>query len=355
MKELVSHEKNHAESVMEFFATDERLQNPTMRRDYFAQLDENDFLDIVQKTAGLVRSGEAENQYFDGENVSLMFHEVPDQREKEQLLRETWGVAQEFLQNNELPDDDALDYAALTVAGGILYAHPFADGNGRTSRALSYVMARGGNAQELQEILAESNGGGTWNVQPFFLAGSESKEYVGSHPDRIQWDDAFAGEAEDALGGEIANSGFNTTILREFIEQNNELAQPYIEKASTGNKNEEIILNGQAFIAELVRDEAGGVEDARKLLEIRRNVQAGYVRQFLESMRSGERIDRSRSHFQEIPTRDGMDDANKEKAHRIIQTMSDEIGRRAVYGLLTPADQRLAYHRARSEVRHKVN
>ena len=35
---------------------------------------------------------------------------------------------------------------------------------------------------------------------------------------------AFAGEAEDALGGEIANSGFNTTILREFIEQNNELA-----------------------------------------------------------------------------------------------------------------------------------
>lgn len=163
MKELVSHEKNHAESVMEFFATDERLQNPTMRRDYFAQLDENDFLDIVQKTAGLVRSGEAENQYFDGENVSLMFHEVPDQREKEQLLRETWGVAQEFLQNNELPDDDALDYAALTVAGGILYAHPFADGNGRTSRALSYVMARGGNAQELQEILAESNGGGTCN------------------------------------------------------------------------------------------------------------------------------------------------------------------------------------------------
>ena len=68
---------------------------------------------------------------------------MPDQREKEGLLRETWQTAQTLLHDRRFSDEDALEYAALTVAGGMLYVHPFVDGNGRTSCVLSYMIAKG--------------------------------------------------------------------------------------------------------------------------------------------------------------------------------------------------------------------
>ena len=81
---------------------------------------------------------------------------MPDQREKEELLRETWSTARHFLQDANTGDENALEYAALVVANGIILTHPFADGNGRTSRVLSYVIATGDTSEvKLNELLED--------------------------------------------------------------------------------------------------------------------------------------------------------------------------------------------------------
>lgn len=179
----------------------------------------DDFIDLLQQTASLVRTGDASaRQNFDGEHVTLQVHEVPDQREKEALLKETWETAKSFLMDNRIDDQDALDYAALTVAGGFLYAHPFADGNGRTSRVVSYMMSQGrGKDNQLQTVLGSSFGGGYWNVTPDRIVPLiPMRNFRGNQPDRIAWgNDEDTDDwtdpgvpKEDALGGVIANSPY---------------------------------------------------------------------------------------------------------------------------------------------------
>ena len=87
--EMIAHNNSRSDDIATFLHAQEQLGDPVVRRDYSARLDENNFLDLAQQTAGLVRTGNLQNQYFDGEKVGLMGHEVPDQRDKERLLRDT--------------------------------------------------------------------------------------------------------------------------------------------------------------------------------------------------------------------------------------------------------------------------
>jgi len=346
--ELISHEKNYAEEIAEFFNSNERLKDSTQRRDYFESLDGNGFLDLVQQVAGLVRTGNADQQSFDGGGVSLLLHEVPDQREREQLLRDTWVVAKEFLGDTEIPDQDALDYAAITVAGGLLYTHPFADGNGRTSRSLSYMIARGkGDSQELHDILAKSDGGGNWQVTPIPLVTGVRSVYTGQQPKQIEWESAFVGEAEDALGGIIANSKYADTIIRSFIERHGDENERCIKESSSQNEDDTSTMNGVEFIAKLVNDPKAGITNAAELLKIHRQARADYVHRFLKAMRVKEKYQPSyiRSKDFEITGRDD------EFERRRKLTTIREVGERAATGLLTPAEQQLIQHRSYSRIR----
>ncbi len=348
-KELIPHKNNRAEDIMEFFDSLEQLKDPTQRRDYFEHLDENEFLDLVQQTAGLVRTGSVEHQHFDGQTVGLMGHEVPDQREKEHLLRETWGVAKEFLSDVDIPDEDALDYAALTVAGGLLYSHPFADGNGRTSRTLSYMIARGsGDTQELHNILAKTSGGGNWYVTPMPLMLSGQSAFEGSQPKRIEWEFAFAGEMEDALGGVIANSGHSDTIVRKFIENHGDLIERQIAESSSVDDDGSSTLDGEKFIAKLVNDPEAGMTNASELLKIHREVRADEVHRFLKAMQS-------KQGFEPRNIRENdfiITSQDNEFLRGRKQVIIKEVAKRSIDGLLTPADQQLVQHRAHSQIRH---
>jgi hypothetical protein len=142
--EIVSHSNNHAAEIVEFAASIEAWNDPVTRRDYFEHLSGSDFLALTQQVASLVRTGDSNGQQpFDGNNVTLMTHKVPDHRDKEDLLLQTWHTARELLRDQTIDDQDALEYAALTAAAGILYIHPFVDGNGRASRALSFLISTG--------------------------------------------------------------------------------------------------------------------------------------------------------------------------------------------------------------------
>ncbi|MCA9345852.1 Fic family protein [Candidatus Saccharibacteria bacterium] len=347
--EIVSHKDNRAEDITEFFNSQEQLKDSTQRRDYFEHLDENEFLDLVQQTAGLVRTGKVENQHFDGETVGLMTHEVPDQREKEQLLRDTWTVAKEFLSDAEIPDEDALDYAALTVAGGLLYAHPFMDGNGRTSRTLSYMIARGnGDKQELHDILAETGGGRNWQVAPVPLVTSGQSVFEGKQPKSIEWEDTFVGEAEDALGGAIANSRYKDAIIRKFIEKYGELAGEQIKGSSLQHEDGTSTLNGEEFIAKLVNDPEAGMTNADELMKLHREARADYVHRFLKAMQLKEKTQLRRIRQGDFEITDQDDEFQRGRKQTIIK----EFGKRSVNGLLTPAEQQLVQHRSYSRIRH---
>ncbi|MDB5167862.1 MAG: hypothetical protein JWO55_120 [Candidatus Saccharibacteria bacterium] len=350
-KELVSHKNNHVEDIQEFINSNERLVDPTQRRDYFGQLDGSEFIDLIQQTASLVRTGNAsERQSFDGARVGLMGHEVPDQREKELLLLETWQVAKEYLGNNEISDQDALDYTALTVAGGLLYAHPFADGNGRTSRAVSYIISQGAeNSHELEGILAKT-GGGNWSVAPEALIMTARTDFTGSQPDYIEWDDALAGEGDDALNGIIANSVYKNRILRRMIEEGGEEIKSKIEDNLTVTNDGNTTLKAEKFIDELVNDSESGFLYANTLITLQREERADYVHRFLAAMKSRE------------PMQPGkiVDHAEKakswgnERGIRFNAIVKKEMGIRAIDGLVMPIDRQLIRHKAYSNVRHEL-
>lgn len=348
--EVVPHKNNHLKSIIDFINSQDQSKDPTQRRDYFEHLSEEDFLDFVQQIASLIRTGLAEQQHFGGTTVGLVTHEVPDHREKEYLLRETWKTAKEFLRDNEIPDQDALDYAALTAAGGLLYIHPFADGNGRTSRVLSYIISRGdkANQQELHDILANSNGGLYWWVAPIPIAVEGQQIFDGTQPNRIEWKDAFAEEAEDALGGVIANSRYGTAIIRKFIERHGESVKQHLKESFRFNDNGTVTLQGEDFIATLVNDPNGGMTNASELLAIHREVRADYVHRFLRAMRLQQRFEPRRIQPEDLEVNEGGDEYMQRRNNTIIQ----EFGKRAVGGLLTPADQQLIQHLSSSQIRH---
>lgn len=349
MSEVVSHKENKASSIAEFFSQNEVLEDSATRRDYFEHLDEQDFLDLLQQTANLVRTGDSNQlQSFDGAKVGLMFHEVPDQREKEGLLGETWRTALGILKDRELTDQDALDYAGLTVAGGVLLVHPFIDGNGRTSRTLSYLMMRGTkNLDELDGILQKTSGGGNWEITPDSgLMARFKREFKGDQPDNIQWEDYFAGEAEDAYGGTIADSGYKNNVLRRFIEQADDETLQLVHKSMKSDVENDTgtTLDGDKLLETLAASD-GAIGYAEQLFAILREERALAVKGYLVGMADGSLVFDAKRVMKFTEFTDT--EAQRARAARA----GHEIAQRALAsGKMALRDQNLVQHKAVSGI-----
>jgi hypothetical protein len=345
LTEEIPHNSDHAAGISDFFEAHDRLQDPTQRRDYFERLGADDFIDLTQQIAGLVRTGDPDMQHYDGTGIELADHDVPDQREKEQLMRSTWETAREFLADTKLSDEDALDYAALTAAGGLLLAHPFTDGNGRTSRALSYMIARGVDDQgDLRAVLAD-DGKQAWNTTPQKMVIAPSPITGESQPDQIKWNSYHAPliPAED-IGRAVTTGGNRDRIIRSFIKQFEDQAKPHIAQHSEQNDDGTSTLHGDALIEDLLNDPEAGMTYARDLSDLRREVRADYVQRWLQTMRLTERFGYTPVNRQlQMP---GSSDERK-RQHRIL---SEEVSKRAVDGEMTPADTHVSLHRSHSKL-----
>ena len=340
-KEVVSHQNNFAQQIVEYVQRNKVLADPITRRDYFEQMTEEDFIDVIQQVASIVRTGDSNHpQHFDGTKVALMGHEVPDQREKESLLRETWQTAQTLLHDRRLSDEDALEYAALTVAGGLLYVHPFADGNGRTSRTLSYMIARGAESEDELRIMTENSaGGGAWFVSPNRrLASPNERKFGGDQPDQVEFEDTvIAGESTDPFGDVISNSGYNTSILRSFIEKADPETRAIIERCTTRDQDDRSHLDGDMLLKELAASN-GATEYAQTLFSSYREMRADFIHRYLHAMVS------------EVPVEGRIKVRAGERGERV----TSEIDRRSIEGLSLPRDQAAAEHRAYSDAHHRL-
>lgn len=339
-EEVVSHQNNFAPQIVEYVNSVEAFADPITRRDHLEQMTGDDFIDMTQRVASLVRTGDSNQlQHFDGDTVALMAHEVPDQREKEQLLRETWETAQTLLHDRRLSDEDALEHAALTVAGGVLYVHPFADGNGRTSRTLSYIIAKGAESEDdLRKMTEETSGGGMWHVAPNAqLALPKEREFQGDQPDQIEFEDTFAGEATDPFGDTITNSIYSDSILRSVIERADDPETRAVVEACSRDENGHKVLDGDMFLKGLATSDRA-LEYAQTMFGSFRELRADFVHRYLQAMVS------------EVPIEQRI---RAPKVGEIGQRMATEVGRRAIGGLLLPRDQAAAEHRAYSSVHHR--
>lgn len=347
MSEIVTHSRDNVQTIESFMQANVCLADPISRRDYFEHVDGDGFIDFLQQNASLVRTGNDEvKQPFDGEKVGLAGHEVPDQRDKERLLRDTWDVARTFLRDRGLSDEDALERAALAVAGGVLLAHPFIDGNGRTSRLSSLMIARGVVGEEiLANVLGKSSGTGGWEVSPIYVSKPSKGKYNGNQPDEITWDFQFAGEAEDALGGVIADSLYKNDILREFIELHSD-ATTSKQADYTKEVNGKDVLDGDNYLRAVVTGEDGGITNAREILRIHRRVRADYVNRYLEALLSGSRAPLGRGLTPRKNTQGEYLDVRDKIA-------AEYLGTYALGGMLTPVEQQILRHRIGSTLRHE--
>lgn len=360
-QEIVPHDNNHSAQIAEYIHANEALTDPVTRRDYFERMEGDDFIDMTQQVASLIRTGDSnQHQHYDGEKVTLMTHEVPDQKHKDGLLRETWDTAKSFLQDREISDEDALEYAALTVAGGILLSHPFADGNGRTSRFVSYIIAKGDDSAEELDAISESQSN-EWQVTPSGRITSwESPIYNSEQPQNIDWEFQFAGEAEDALDGAIAGSMYKDLIIRDFIDTADDKTKQSIEACVTRNADGTMLsLDGDKLLEVVVSDPENGIGNAQKMLNLKRQLQAEYVRKYLATMRSNVYDDVRIFRDDDITLPE--DPRSKEPAVSAgtiklyesrkarYEIITGVLGERAINGQVRARDEAVAQHRAYSK------
>ena len=338
---------NQTNELVEFIASNEALQDPATRRDFFGRLGEDEFIDLVQQTAAIIHQSDSTLQHFDGKTARLMSHEVPSHEDKETLLRETWQTASEFLQDTQLPDDEALEYAALTIAGGILYTHPFSDGNGRVSRVLSYMISQGEADPKVITSIGIS-GGEAWKSDPIGLRIPDAMEraYTSeAQPKTIDW--GWAGFEGTKTGNEpydsIVVNKYRDFIARELLENGDEKLIDYAKKATTKKEDGTTQLSGEEFIAALIADHESGIGYARQMREIIKNESARYVRRYLAALRSDEmhplhRVTASIAKAEVTPDMDA-------KTHYQVTTAKQQLAKHAVKGQVTVRGQYAINHR----------
>lgn len=348
MSELVPHRNNHSKEIGDYFSQNEQLADPVTRRDYFEHLETEDFLELIQRTASVVRTGSADQlQPFDGQGVNLATHEVPDQRDKEALLAKTWDTALALLRDRDLSDDDALKYAGLTVGGGILLTHPFVDGNGRTSRVLSLMMIRGaeGEADDLEDIVS-LEGDHNWWIKPLpSIVRSVERWNYGEQPDEIR----FIPQGPIALyprSEKPDESIYGDRIIRQLIEEADAQTMEYIHQATSTEeigRGARTVLDGNKLFKILESSEFA-VDYAQQLSRILRDVQAEVVTNYLAIMRHPEIVSdpvRLREISKETKSYD------EEKTMRVRNAMAKYA---LEDGSMALRDQFVAFHDANSKL-----
>jgi hypothetical protein len=298
----------------------------------------------------MVRTGDASSlQSFDGDRVSLMAHQVPDHRDKEDLLRDTWRTASTLLHDRSIGDENALEYAALTVAAGILYALPFIEGNCRTSRTLSYAIATGVEDEQVLGDMVSDTMQHSWHVTPNMnLALPMYWPTGGEQPKNIDWEFQLAGEGEDALGGAIVNSFYSDWIVRKFLVDADEHTKTIVETCATRSEDGQLeSIDGDKLLKALMADQDRGIDYAHQLLAIERGIRSNNVKRFLGALLLKEPGPiKTLKSYQLDPGPNG-----KESDHERAAKLNEVVQERGTDGKLLPRDELVALHRGYSKAR----
>lgn len=134
-------------------------ESENTRRCLIDSLSDDQYLQLISGVNGILRGKEKENWKMDGEGVTAAGHEVvgahifPRHADKKDILVKTLQAAKEMNASGRELEDIGMLLGSLLVE-----THPFADGNGRTSRFV-YSMVKDGistdNTEKLKVLLGE--------------------------------------------------------------------------------------------------------------------------------------------------------------------------------------------------------
>lgn len=125
---------------LELLVIKENLRDGGQRREFFANLPNEQFLRMVGYINSVTRGKKLEYDYSDGQ---LLMSETPPLEDKAPLMVLTFEAVRNILTNSNLENERALRLAGLTLAGAINLIHPYKNGNGRSGRLLHYLVEFG--------------------------------------------------------------------------------------------------------------------------------------------------------------------------------------------------------------------
>jgi hypothetical protein len=127
------------------FYSDEQARFEQLRA-----LDYETFKDDLIKLRNSHPGLEREDTFVDKQNQNTGGHLYPRAEDKDELLKYTLELAQQA---------EDVQTAALILGIGVVYTHPFYDGNGRTSRTLYAALSRGikPGSDEYKELMTNKN------------------------------------------------------------------------------------------------------------------------------------------------------------------------------------------------------
>lgn len=140
---------------------EEIFNSENERRSLIENLSDEQYLPLINGINGILRGKEKESWQMDGEGVTAAGYEVvgahlfPRHADKKDILIKTWQAAKVMNTSGRDLEDIGMLLGSLLVE-----THPFADGNGRTSRFV-YSMVKDGfstNEKYKQGILLGEDG-----------------------------------------------------------------------------------------------------------------------------------------------------------------------------------------------------
>ncbi len=131
-------------------------EDENTRREFIAQLSDEQYCQLITGINGILRRKKKEEWDMDGDGVTAIgegfvgAHIFPNYKHKKEILIKSFESAQEM--NAEQRD---LEDIGMLLGSLLVETHPFADGNGRTSRLVYFMIKSGSSAEEMKVILGE--------------------------------------------------------------------------------------------------------------------------------------------------------------------------------------------------------
>jgi|GEM_PF-2383682 len=257
--EVYSHKKTqeYGNSVSDYFESLNIDSDTTVRRGYFLNLPNNDYLDLIRKTATLIQRGPSEDiAYFDGlYDKAMAGNRVPKTTDdKIDVLHEFIKLSKDFLADNTLDDNESLAYAAIVIFNGIVLAHPFSDSNGRTARTLSYTIYNGTPSETIFKDTLSVSGGLKEDFTGWTLEGcggfsKYDKESFNNpnQPDVIEYDSYRSKEV-----GLLIREWMIRAIIDKYYDS--DYIKGIQKDNETNNQDGLSILDGTKFLIDIFHD-----------------------------------------------------------------------------------------------------
>lgn len=146
--------------VEEVFSTEEKI------REFLLELSPGEYVQLLEGLNGIFRNKDSDNWTADGQKVEIGSWTFPKQEDKIDLLARSLAAAKTM--TNDGRNITEIAFLLSTVITGV---HLFENGNGRTSRAVFYLMNKGftvDNKDDFEKLMASDEISGLSNPNKFY-------------------------------------------------------------------------------------------------------------------------------------------------------------------------------------------